>query len=339
MAALSVLFLGTMSGTCRHRRDAFRRLGHEVVTIEPRELLPRSAWVDRIEWHLSPTLLSAAVERRIAEQIGARRFDLAFADNGSLFSPRLVRRLRQHCRHVVNFNHDDPFGPRDRVRFSAFRAAVPEYDLVVVGRTWNVAEALAHGARKALYFPRIADEVAHAPRPIDAATARAWAAEVAFIGTWMPERGPFMLDLIERGVPLTLYGQGWHKAREWPRLRAAHRAEYVDGDAYAYAIQCARVSLGLLSLGNRDQHTTRSIEIPLLGGLLCAQRTPEHRQFYDEGREALFWDDSAECARRCLEALADEPRRQRIAAAGRERALRNGYTSEHLIRAVLRELA
>jgi len=148
----------------------------------------------------------------------------------------------------------------------------------------------------------------------------------------MPERGAFLLDLVERGVPLSIFGPGWQKAPEWPRLRPHRRAEYLDGDHYAYAVQCAAVSLGLLSKGNRDLHTTRSMEIPSLGGLLCAERTGVHAALYREGEEAVFWSDGEECAAVCHALLADEPRRQAIAERGRQRSRANGYTSENLIR-------
>ncbi len=330
-AALSVLYVGPMSGTSRHRRDAFERLGHRVTVIEPRKLLPPSAWIDRIEWHLSPRLPAKLLERRLAERLAGQRFDLAFVDGGSLLTRRSVERLRQHADRVVNFNHDDPFGRRDGVRFAVFRAAVPAYDLVVVVRPPNVGEAHQAGARRTLLHPMVADEIAHAPRPLTQALHARWDAEVAFVGSWMPERGPFLLELVERGVPLAIYGPQWQKAPEWPRLAAHHRADYLDGDDYAHAVQCAKISLGLLSRGNRDQHTTRSMEIPLLGGLLCAERTAEHLAFYREGEEAVFWSDAAECARLCLELLAEEPRRAAIAARGQARGLLNGYTSEHLI--------
>ena len=127
----------------------------------------------------------------------------------------------------------------------------------------------------------------------------------------------FLLDdheVVRRGVPLSIFGPVWRKAREWPLLQPHYRAEYLDGDSYAYAVQCAKVSLGMLSKGNRDLHTTRSMEIPALGGLLCAERTEEHLALYRDGEEAMFWSDSAECARACQALLADEPRRQRIAA-------------------------
>jgi spore maturation protein CgeB len=330
--SLSVLYLGPMSGTSRHRRDAFVRLGHRVTTIEPRRLLPASSWIDRVEWHLSPSLLGAVVQRRLDALLDGQHFDMAFADNGSLLTPRSVRQLRRRCGRVVNFNHDDPFGRRDGRRFAAYLAAVAEYDLLVVVRPTNVEEAERSGARKVLLHPMVSDEVAHAPRPLTAAITATWQSEVAFIGSWMPERGPFLLDLVRRGVPLSIFGPGWQKAPEWTELKPFHRAHYLDGDEYAYAVQCAKISLGMLSKGNRDLHTTRSMEIPALGGLLCAERTAEHAAFYVEGEEAVLWSDSAECAAVCLALLADEPRRLRIALRGRQRSAANGYTSENLIR-------
>lgn len=332
MAALSVLYVGPESGTSRHRRDAFARLGHRVQTVDPRSLLPRSPWVDRFEWHVSPKPLGHLVQRRLDAAIDGRRYDLAFVDGGSLVTPAAVRALCERCTHVVGYNHDDPYGPRDGVRYAAFREAVRDYDLVVVVRPSNVDAAKRLGARRVLYHPFVADEVAHAPRPLAPPVAARWAADVVFVGTWMPERGPFMAELLQRGVALRIHGSGWNKAPEWPLLRAHHGADYLDGDDYAHAVQCARISLGLLSKGNGDRHTTRSLEIPSLGGLLCAERTDEHRAMYREGEEAVFWSDAAECAERCRELLADEPRRQAMARRGRARFLANGYTSENLVR-------
>jgi spore maturation protein CgeB len=328
----SVLYLGPLSGTSLHRRDAFVRLGYRVTTIEPRSLLPSSSWIDRIEWHVSPALLGAIVQRRLDDMLSARSFDLAFVDNGSLLTARAVHSLRRRSGRVINFNHDDPYGRRDGRRFGAYRDAVGAYDLLVVVRPVNVAEANERGARKVLLHPMVSDEVAHAPREMDETTHARWRSDVAFIGTWMPERGRFLLELIRRGVAVSIFGPGWRRAPEWPQLRSHHRADYLDGDEYAYAVQSARVCLGLLSKGNRDQHTTRSMEIPALGGVLCAERTDEHLAFYREDEEATFWSDANECAQRCEVLLRDESRRRLIAARGQRRSRSNGYTSENLIR-------
>jgi hypothetical protein len=177
--------------------------------------------------------------------------------------------------------------------------------------------------------------VSHAPRKLCLSDHQAWDVEVLFLGTWFPERGPFLLDLIKRGVPLTIRGSGWQKAPEWPELKAYWMGGTITGDNYAKAIQCAKVNLGMVSKENRDLHTTRSLEIPSLGGFLCAERTVEHTQMYEEGKEAFFWSDAEECAAMCKLALADETRRQDIAKAGQQRLNRNGHLNQQIMQLVI----
>jgi spore maturation protein CgeB len=93
----------------------------------------------------------------------------------------------------------------------------------------------------------------------------------------------------------------------------------------------------MISIGNRDLHTQRSLEIPALGSVLCAKRTSEHEQLYVDGKEALFWNDAEECARICMGLLDDEIRRKRLALAGQERARSNGHFSEPLLTRILQE--
>jgi spore maturation protein CgeB len=97
------------------------------------------------------------------------------------------------------------------------------------------------------------------------------------------------------------------------------------------------VCLGLLSKGNRDLHTQRTMEIPFAGGLLCAERTSEHRALYQEGVEAVFWSDARECAERCRELLADGAARADIAKSGRRRCMTNGHLNEPVLSRVLCE--
>jgi hypothetical protein len=107
---------------------------------------------------------------------------------------------------------------------------------------------------------------------------------------------------------------------------------------YSAAIIAAKVALGLVSKRNRDLHTTRSLEIPALGGLLCARRTSEHLELYEEGEEAMFWDSAEECAEVCHRLLADPKLRERVARQGHERCVRNGHYNESLGRRLIQEM-
>jgi spore maturation protein CgeB len=332
---LNILYLGPESGTCLDRANAFRRLGHTLTVIDPRKLLPCTPWVDRITWRLGGQWFSPLLTKRLANQIRGQTFDLCYVDNGEWISAGAVAMLKRQAKKVINYNIDDPTGPRDGLRYTAYKQAVPHYDLLAVMREQNVVEVKRLGARHVMRVFMSADEISHAPRPITAEDEAQWHSEVLFLGTWMPERGPFLLELIQRGVPLTIRGGNWQKAPEWAQLKPYWKGGPISGDDYAKAIQCAKVNIGMLSKGNRDEHTTRSLEVPSLGGLLCAERTREHTAMYAESTEALFWQNAKECAELCKAALADPAWAQGIAQRGRQRYLANGHKNEHTLAQVL----
>jgi len=266
-------------------------------------------------------------------------YDLIWVDCGGEISPDLLRSLKARGALAINYNHDDPFGTRDGRKWDQYRECLPEYDLVVVVRDENLAEARALGARRVARVFRPYDPVAHAPLVLSEVERNQWASEVIFVGAWMPERGPFMVRLLELGVPLTILGSDWNKDPEHARLRSAIRGGPVHGKDYVKAIQCAKVALGMLSKGNRDLHTTRSAEVPFIGGaVFCAERTAEHAVMFQEGGQALFWSSPEECAQSCKMILADPERRDHLAAAARERVIELHLSNDAVMAWVLNQL-
>jgi hypothetical protein len=338
-----ILYVGRRSGTSYHRAEALRRVGHDVAIINPRRRLVEQTWGLTWTWlsrwikRTGALFLESVVRRMIQKDpLWDRDFDLVHVDEIALVGPSLVRALKEKFGTVSCYVIDDPFGGRDGPKWRLFQKAVSEYDLVTVVREPNIEEARAAGARDVLRVFFSADEVVHAPVELTDEEREKWASEVAFIGTWFPERGPFMKKLIERGVPVTIRGDNWQQADEWPSLKRYWEGPALSGEDYTKALQCSKVCLGLLSEGNRDRHTTRSIEIPFLGSLFCAERTDQHLHLYEEGREAVFWDDADECASVCFEMLANDSKRQAIARQGRERCIENGYLNENLMAKIVR---
>jgi spore maturation protein CgeB len=314
---------------------ALKRLAGAVFVVDPATFLPRSRFIDAWIWHTGGVFLENLIRRKVLANIRHQEFDFVYVDGGELVGPSLVLELKNRFGSVTNYNVDDPYGLRDGQRWRLYRRAVPFYDLIVVVRDCNVPEAFARGARSVLRVHRSADEIAHSPRQISERDRRQWATEVAFVGTWMRERGPFMARLVELGVPLSIFGDRWQKAPEWPVLRSAWRGGGLYEDDYARAIQCAKVNLGLLSKQNRDLTTTRSFEIPYLGGVLCAERTAEHTWLYKEDEEAVFWSSPEECASKCMQLLQHEQHRRRLAINGRNRCLQNKTTNEAVLAQIL----
>jgi hypothetical protein len=152
------------------------------------------------------------------------------------------------------------------------------------------------------------------------------------------KRDEFMLELINQGVPLSIWGGRWMKSPHWEALKSSYRGGSLSGREYVAAMQGAKICLGLLSKGNRDLHTQRSLEVPFAGGLFCAERTTEHQEIYQEGKEAVFWADAAECANICKKLLQDDPLRESIRLAGMQKVRALGVGNEDICRKVLKEI-
>jgi hypothetical protein len=276
------------------------------------------------------------INRPLFNAVRETRPDLIWVDQCAYLDRGLISKFRTLSAPIVNYTADDPFGSRDGLRFQNYRGTVPFYDLMAFVREENVAEAKARGARNVMRVWRSADEVAHRPRVVTDEDREKWGSEVSFIGTWFPERGPFLADLARAGVPLSIWGNGWQKAPEWPTLAPYWRGPgQSDPEIYARIIQCAKINIGLVSKGNRDRHTFRSFEIPALGGLLCADRTDEHCAAFKEGVEAVFWSDAQECAAECRRLLKDDELIATIKRNGHQRYLRSAYNNESVLRAIL----
>jgi spore maturation protein CgeB len=338
---MTIMYLGDdfIHSTSAHRAEAFRRLGHRVTVINPRSFVPKGRWVSGLNVRTGFRFFAAWVSARVSTSIESSLQQperdsgaLVWVDGCPELPPSFYRRLMKRGLKIASYLIDDPFGGRDRRKWDLCVRSVPYHDLTVVVREPNVKEATLAGARRVMRVLMSYDPVAHAPRNLTEEDQRTWTSEVAFIGTWMPERGPFMRRLIELGVPLTIWGDRWHKAPEWEALKTCWRGPAIYGDDYVKAVQCAKVMIGMLSKGNRDLSTTRTMEVPFIGGAaFCAERTSEHERLFDEGREAFFWKSPEECARKAKSLLATRSLRERMVVAAQSRIRRHNVTNDAVL--------
>lgn len=343
---MRVLFLGAEhpSSTSRHRAEAFRRLGHEVRHLDPLGTFAHRLRgnIGRLHYHTGYTLLRGAVVDWLEEALGAGPgYELCWVDGGEMLGAGAVQWLRKRCGGVVLFNHDDPTGPRDWRRFYTLRSSIGSYDLCVVVRGFNVDEFKNFGARNVICVFRSYDEVAHAPVAGEVPIPENFRSEVCFIGANYKgeDRDLFLGQLIDRGINVAIWGDQWERSPIWEKLRPHRRGGSLSGRDYVDAIRGAKLCLGFLARRNRDEHTTRSMEIPFAGGLLLAKRTAEHEALYVDGEEACFWSDARECRDKALRLLADDALRERIRLQGARRVRLNRVGNEDLIARVLARLA
>ncbi|RRB04263.1 CgeB family protein [Larkinella rosea] len=341
---MTIVYIGDTnpSSTAFHRFLALKRLGHRVTIYNPQEACQgdlQGFLSAKIHFRTGYQLLQNRIGKWLTGVID-KTADLVWVDSGELIGPSVLKKVKATGVPVILYNVDDPTGPRDGGRFKSLLKALPFYDLVVVVRPETERECRQLGASKVLRVCRSYDEVAHKPYDtIDEIPAQ-FRSEIAFIGTWMryEKRDEFLLKLIQNGLPVAIWGDRWQKSPHWNALKDHYRGGALGGRGYVGAIQGAKLCIGMLSKGNRDLHTQRSLEIPFIGGLFCAERTAEHTAMYREDVEAVFWKDVDECIVKCREMLADEQKRESIRLAGMRRVRENKVGNEDICTQILAEL-
>ena len=339
----NILYIGDSyyGSTSAHRANALSRIGHNVSLIDPNKALSTNfQWklLYPIHYRTGFRFMQSILLDWLKEELGKiKNVDIIWLDSGELFGPECIKFLKIFQKLVLLFNVDDPTGDRDGHRFDSLIKAIPEYDLITVVRKETEIECLKLGAKKVLRLFRSYDEIAHKPYDHISEIPNKFRSKVAFIGTWMrrENRDKFLLKLLENEIPISIWGDRWDKSAYWNKLKHVYRGNSLSGQDYVAAIQGSDICLGLLSKGNRDLHTQRSLEVPFVGGLFCAERTSEHMELYKENEEAVFWDDATECVEVCKILLADKEKREIIKINGKHKVENLHVGNEDVCRSVL----
>ena len=100
------------------------------------------------------------------------------------------------------------------------------------------------------------------------------------------------------------------------------------GDLYAIAIQSSKINLGILSevvvgSSSGDLITSRTFHIPGSNGFLLHERNEESVLYFEEDKEAGFFDGPDELISKIKFFLNNEGIRNKIKEAGYQRSLRD----------------
>jgi spore maturation protein CgeB len=139
-----ILYLGHNYGTSRHRADALRRLGNKVEIIDLWDFFPKIKIIrnviGKLIYETGAGWLEPYVQRRILNKLKNRHVDIVWSDQCVFCGPGQPL-CCDHTDYMVTYAIDDPFGARDKNRFTLYNKSLSSFDLVVVVREPNVAEA------------------------------------------------------------------------------------------------------------------------------------------------------------------------------------------------------
>ena len=151
---------------------------------------------------------------------------------------------------------------------------------------------------------------------------------ILFVGAYDPERAYFLKKLSEPA--LAIYGdKKWHTRTYLNKaLQDQYAGRPLYGDEYKSA---AKGSMGVLNLLRRQNivegsHNMRTFEVPGYGGLLIANRTAEQQFFFEEDKEAVYFNSIEELKDRIRFLKTHDHLIDKIKAAAYLRSVRSGYS-------------
>ena len=306
-----------------------RRIGYDVTAFNFSDYLRDLGKVTN--WLYHRLLAGPAIDRINTDLIASAQRNtpnFIYVEKGIFLRPETIEYLSKSIAPTVQFNYDNPFGPRNDPGWRHFLGAIPHYDVHFVPRESNIEEFRAAGARNVFLLPLTYDPATHYPPP------PSWGEkdrviDVSFTGAPYDSRAEFLTELLTKhGIATDIRGDRWKRALKPDVARQIYKGPAVYDDAYRQRFWDSKICLAFVTHSNRDRLAHRSFEIVGAGGFLLAEATEEHLAAFEDGKEAVFFDGVDDCARLIRKYLPDPVLREKIAKAGHERAVNSGYSND-----------
>lgn len=327
-----ILFVGDLNtyGRGYQRYRTLKEMGHDVIAFSHTRVsipdhIDNPSLIYRIFWKLRIPLDTTHVNKKISEAIRSGVFDVIWIEKGNMIWPWTLRKIKQNAPNskLISCSEDDMYATHGHSLW--YRAGLCHYDFVFTTKKYNLDELKQFGAKVTQLFLDSYDEKIHKPMNLSEAECARFSCDVGAIGAFENERAGSLLYLAEHGVKVNVWGNDWKKMMKLhPNLVVKN--EFLFGEDYSKAICATKINLNFLRKINRDEVTSRSVEIPACGGFMLSERTARHLEFFEEGKEAEFFDSNSEMLKKVKYYLEKEEERKRIALAGIKRCEESGYS-------------
>jgi spore maturation protein CgeB len=317
---------------------AFEQCGVIIRWVNDTNLWPEwTSFAGRVARRLLIPLVEAEWNRQVLQAFDSFKPDLVYITNAHYCWPQTLETIRQHSVPIMCFYHDPPWKNRPGSRFDE---NITLFDLIATTRRWHEAEFKEAGAKAVAVVRFGYDPLAHHPVIPDEKTLAYYGADVTFIGTNEPHRAAELAELVGHDFPytFTLWGNYWNRLPANSPIPRYWQSRMVYDQEIPVIYAATKVALHWINweptsndpaLRKGDEHNSRTFQIPACGGaIMMALRTNEHRQFFKEDVEAVFFENIPELRKKLvywLDPVRDEARK-RMAAAARVRCLEEDYT-------------
>jgi spore maturation protein CgeB len=216
-------------------------------------------------------------------------------------------------------------------QFHLVREISPHYDWCLVPEKFRLPDYRAIGARP-IYSQEAANPALYKPYDLPVEF------DVTFVGQAYGDRPAYVEHLLSKGIDVRVWGHGWRIDPKWPppadsplwRLPESLRGGPLDDLALIQTYSRSKINLGFSTCGDTHQSGQRIVqvrlrdfEVPMCGGFYMIEQLEELAEFFEPGKEIVFYQGPEDLAAKIRYYLAHDAERERIRHAGHQRALRD----------------
>lgn len=307
--------------------SAFRQLECELVCFDMVQEYEKASWLTKNRYtnRIICPYAAGVMNKKLLGVVKNYNPGLIFIHKGQWIFPETLKKIKTNTQALLFiFNPDDPFNPNRGASSGFIRNSISIYDVYFIWSKALIPRLEQAGAKQVEYLPFASDPELHYPVTLTEEDRKNYGSDIVFIGNWDKERERWLSAL--EGYDLAIWGADyWIKRCKNRFLRSCWKGRTAIGEEMSRITQSSKINLNILRLQNKGSHNMRSFEIPACGGFMLHEIGDEVPGFFEEGRDAAYFDSAEALKDKIRFYLNNDKVRVEIAKSGYEKCKRNGY--------------
>lgn len=232
----------------------------------------------------------------------------------------------------------------DQWRFDSYSSKyAPHFTFVSTTDPWSISKYNRIGINP-IVIPPAAQPFSENLGPLNADESYDY--DVSFVGGYNKYRGWFIKRLLNMGVKVECFGEGWSNGRiSFEQMEQIFRKSKINlnisnsiNHDIRFVLSSPKVLLHYLRSPKRaEQIKARNFEIPLAGGFQLTNYVLGLERYLRIGEEVTVYNTPEECAQQAYYYLENEELRDDIINKSHER-VKNEHTYRHRLERILNEI-
>lgn len=274
---------------------------------------------------IAPDYLLKPLNEKLQRYLMNKQFEVILVFKGMQLFPETICSMKQHTKLLTNYNPDHPFhfysagsGNKNVLNSIPYFDIYFSYAAQITRQLKDKFNVTAHT------IPFGYDDT----NSLSNKTMREDSNRILFIGSYDKSRAGFLNRIAHSNFDI--YGDLKWKTRNrlYPTLQKAYQQKALYGNDYKLAIAEAAGVINLMREQNMTEqsHNMRTFEVPGYGGVLISQKTDEQLLFFEEDKEAVYFDTVEELQSKMNYLINNPEKVKSIKNAANQRCVKSGYS-------------